>query len=300
MIDSFRHRVELDLPREPIFLNADPVRLTQVFGNLLHNACKYTPPGGRVSVRVERAGAEVCVIVADSGVGISADILPNVFDMFAQANCAIDHSQGGLGIGLTLVKRLVELHGGSVTASSDGQGRGSQFTVRLPLITSTSAAASSPPLEPKTKASAARRILVVDDNRDSAKSLAMLLKVLGHETHVAHDGLEALERADALQPEVILLDIGLPKMNGYDVCREIRQRLWGKTAVIVALTGWGQEEDRRKSKDAGFDRHLTKPAELKVLVTLLAELDAADELPTNGVAAATQTGGPLAEQGSSV
>jgi PAS domain S-box-containing protein len=300
MIDAFRHRVELDLPREPIFLSADPVRLAQVFGNLLHNACKYTPPGGRVSVRAERVGQDVCVVVADSGVGISPDILPNVFDMFAQANSAIDHSQGGLGIGLTLVKRLVELHGGSVTASSDGQGRGSQFTVRLPLITSSPAAAPIPPLEPKTKASPARRILVVDDNRDSAKSLAMLLKVLGHETHVAHDGLEALERADALQPEVVLLDIGLPKMNGYDVCREIRQRLWGKTAVIVALTGWGQEEDRRKSKDAGFDRHLTKPAELKVLVSLLADFDGGNELATNGVATAIQSGGPLAEQGSSV
>jgi CheY-like chemotaxis protein len=220
----------------------------------------------------EQQDGDVSIRIVDNGVGITADMLPRIFEMFIQADQSLERSHGGLGIGLTLVKRLVELHGGSITASSDGRGRGSKFVVRLPISTKAPAA-----IAPKggVRSTAPRRILVVDDNRDSARSLGLLLQLNGHQTQTAYDGLEALGAAENFRPEVVLLDIGLPEMNGYDVCRTLRECAWGKEITIIALTGWGHDDFRNKSNEAGFDAHLVKPVELSVLTGLLAELERA-------------------------
>ncbi len=260
------------IPQEPIVLEVDRIRLAQVLNNLLNNACKYTPPGGRIEVAVEHRDGEVAITIKDTGIGIPADKLESVFEMFAQLNGSDERTTGGLGIGLTLVKRLVELHGGRIDARSEGPGRGSEFVVRLPT-------ASVAPLKDKATrprkagAVAPRRILVVDDNRDSADSLGLLLELQGHETRVAYDGLAAVEEAERFAPEVMLLDLGLPKLNGIEVCRQIRETARGRAMTIVALTGWGQEKDRRRSKDAGFDEHVVKPVEAQVLSRLLAKVD---------------------------
>ncbi len=272
LYESAHHALELLLPPEPIYVDADPMRLAQVFSNLLTNAGKYTKPGGRIVLYAERGETEVAVGVKDDGVGIPRDMLRKVFEMFTQVDRSLERSEGGLGIGLALVRRLVELHGGSVTASSPGPGRGSEFVVRLPI------AEPAPDVQPLERpvldlvAAPPRRILVVDDNLDSATSLATLLQHLGHDTSTAHDGVAALEEAARSRPEVILLDIGLPKRNGYDTCRAIRGETWGKDVLLVALTGWGQAEDRRKSADAGFDRHMVKPVDHAALVELLTAL----------------------------
>jgi two-component system, chemotaxis family, CheB/CheR fusion protein len=253
---SMDHDLTVTLPPKPIYLNADPTRLTQVVGNLLNNACKFTDNGGRISLTVERQAEEAVIRVRDTGIGLAADQLSRIFDMFTQVDTSLERSVSGLGIGLTLVKSLVELHGGTVEVSSAGPGQGSEFVVRLPITAAThEAPPNSTTTEPTTPA-VPRRVLVVDDNRDSATSLAMLLKITGNEVRTAADGLEAVAQAEAYRPEVILLDIGLPKMNGYDACRAIRQQSWGKDVLLIALTGWGQEEDRQKSKDAGFNGHL--------------------------------------------
>jgi CheY-like chemotaxis protein len=253
-----------------MYLNADPVRLTQVFGNILNNACRYTQSGGRIDVVAERREDNAVVHVRDTGIGIPHDRLQNIFDLFSQVDRSLERSQRGMGIGLHLVKRLVEMHGGVVTAQSEGLGKGSELVVTLPLAPAPlDLAVSQPPTVPELTAATARRILVVDDNVDAAESLAMLLNVCGHETHVAHDGRSAVDAADRVRPDVILLDIGLPKLNGFDACREIRQRPWGKDVVIIALTGWGQEVDRRRSQEAGFDHHIVKPVEHAALVKLL-------------------------------
>ena len=264
-----KHELNVSLPPEAIYLYADPMRLAQVFGNLLNNACKYTDPGGRIGLTAERRSSDVVVNVKDTGVGISPDKLGSVFEMFTQIDRSLERSQGGLGIGLTLVKRLVEMHGGSVEAYSEGPGRGSEFVVRLPILIE-KAKAKTPTAEqmPTT----AHRILIVDDNRDSATSLDTLLKLTGNETQTAHDGLEAVEAAAMFRPDVMLLDIGLPKLNGYDACRRIREYSWGRNMVLVALTGWGQDKDRRQSKDAGFDHHMVKPVDFDALMKLLASL----------------------------
>jgi len=273
--DSLQHQVTVTLPPEPVYLNADPARLAQVFQNLLNNACKYTERGGRVWLTAERQAGDVVVTVKDTGVGIPTDKLASIFDMFTQVDASRERARGGLGIGLALVKRLVEMHDGTVEARSEGPGRGSEFVVRLPVVTETMKAAHQATAAAKKRAAVARRILVVDDNADSAESLTMLLQVSGHETHTAHDGLEAVAAAERFRPEVVLLDIGLPILNGYDAARRIREQPWGKDMVLVALTGWGQEEDRRKSKDAGFDLHMVKPVDLNVLTERLAALPAA-------------------------
>jgi hypothetical protein len=229
------------LPVSTRYLDADPIRLVQVFGNLLTNACKYTPPGGRIELIAECVGSEAVVRVRDSGVGIPTDMLPRVFDIFTQVDRTLERAQCGLGIGLALVRQLVDMHGGSVTAYSAGLGQGSEFIVRLPLGIEAmllEPATLEDPAPPKAPVRS-RRILVVDDNRDSALTLAMLLRMEGHEITTAHDGLEALASAESLLPDVILLDLGLPKMHGYDVCRKIRGAPWGQHMVIVALTGWG-------------------------------------------------------------
>jgi CheY-like chemotaxis protein len=218
------------------------------------------------------------VSVKDTGIGIPNEMLPKVFEMFTQVDRTLERSQGGLGIGLTLVKRLVEMHGGTVRAYSEGPGRGSEFVVRLPiLVESRDPEKVGAGGETSTRRSAGRRILVVDDSRDSADSLAMLLRLMGNETRTANDGLEAVDAAAAFDPDVVLLDIGLPKLNGHEVCKRIRKQMGGETIVLIALTGWGQEEDRRRSKEAGFNFHLVKPIDPAALQKLLAGLDAPGE-----------------------
>ena len=270
LVEEFGHDVSVAVPADPLYLDADPARLSQVFGNLLNNACRYTPSGGRISVTAERHGDDAVVRVRDTGIGIPADRLSTIFDMFSQIDRSLERSQRGLGIGLHLVKRLVEMHGGTVSAHSAGPGTGSELVVRLPLATGPVAAEPSHASSgSEVTAEAARRVLVVDDNIDAAQSLAMLLEVRGHETHLAHDGLEALEAAERLRPDVIVLDIGLPKVNGLEACRRIRERPWGKNVVMIALTGWGQDVDRRRSHESGFDHHMVKPVEHGALVKLL-------------------------------
>jgi PAS domain S-box-containing protein len=282
VIDAGGHELAVTLPPEPIRLEADPVRLAQVFANLLNNAAKYTEEGGRIRLSVERQGGDVLVSVKDSGIGIAAELLPRIFEIFSQAKPALVRSQGGLGIGLSLVKGLVELHGGGIEARSGGPGRGSEFVVRLPVAAGTPVQEPARPGEDDGRLPAPkRRILIVDDNHDSADSLARLLKVMGHEVGTAYDGEQAVEAAEALRPEVALLDIGMPKLNGYDACRRIREQPWGQGMFLIALTGWGQEEDRRRTEEAGFNHHVVKPVDLAVLMKLLASLPSEGDQPTN-------------------
>ncbi|MBL9163535.1 MAG: PAS domain-containing protein [Planctomycetaceae bacterium] len=269
LLQQCDHELIVDLPQEALHLDADPIRLAQVFLNLLNNAAKYTNRGGRISLSAIREGSDAVVTVRDNGIGIPADMLSSVFDMFTQVDRSTEQSQGGLGIGLTLVRRLVEMHDGSIEARSEGANKGSEFVVRLPLV-------MQPPSEALSRGGIAGkslghgRILVVDDNKDSANSMAMLLRLKGNDIRTAHDGVEALEIADAFHPETVLLDIGLPRLNGYDVARRIRQRPWGQHVLLIALTGWGNDEDRRLSQEAGFNFHIVKPVDLAALENLLA------------------------------
>jgi PAS domain S-box-containing protein len=270
-IESHDQTLTVTLPDEPVILNADPVRLAQVFINLLNNASKYTEPKGQIWLTAETHDDRVVVKVKDTGAGIPPEKLGSIFEMFTQVDQSLERSHGGLGIGLTLAKTLLELHGGTVRAFSDGPGRGSEFVVELPVLEAVPMEDDRPrPAIPGPKKQ--RRILVVDDNADSATSLAMLLRVTGDKTFTARDGFEALAEADKHRPDVVLLDIGLPRMNGYDVARRIRENGWGKDMVLIALTGWGQEKDRKESRDAGFDAHLVKPVDYMELTRLLAEL----------------------------
>lgn len=268
--DSLGHEITVHVPDEPIYVDGDPARLIQVFGNLINNACNYTDPSGRITVTAKVTGGEVDISVKDDGVGIPAEMLPRVFDMFSQVDHSLERSHGGLGIGLTLVKRLVEMHNGSVSAHSEGVGKGSVFVVGLPVAAEPKQADSKTATTADSSAHSLR-ILVVDDNIDSAKTLSMLLSLMGHETFLAHDGEQAVEAAKQFLPQVVLLDIGLPKLNGYDVCRAIRQQPWGAGMMIVAVTGWGQDEDRRKSDEAGFNEHLVKPVSHEALQRLLSD-----------------------------
>jgi PAS domain S-box-containing protein len=271
LVDAAGHHLTVDLPDEPIYLNADRARLAQVFGNLLNNSCKYTKPNGNISLSAKRIDGEVLVTVKDTGAGIPHDKIGRIFDMFMQVEETAERSQGGLGIGLTLVRRLIDMHGGSIEAKSDGEGHGSEFIVRLPILSKPSLSAQPDKgLEPES--SSMRRILIVDDNKDSADSLAMLLEITGNKTFMAHDGIEAVEAIEKHRPEVVLLDIGLPKLSGHDVCRHVREQPWGKDIVVIALTGWGQEDDRRKSEEAGFNGHLVKPVDYEKLLELLGSL----------------------------
>ncbi|HEX4611177.1 MAG TPA: ATP-binding protein, partial [Urbifossiella sp.] len=256
----------------PLWVHADPTRMTQVVSNLLTNAAKYTPDEGRIEVWAAADGGRAVVRVTDTGMGIPADMLPKVFDLFTQVGKHLDRAQGGLGIGLSLVRRLVEMHGGEVTAESGGPGRGSTFTVRVPLGPGPAEAAAAGGTQTAAPRRG-RRVLVVDDNVDAAESLATLLGLLGHETAVAHTGPDAIGQAAGLRPEVVFLDIGLPGMNGYEVAAALRAGGTCPGAVFVALTGWGAEEDRRRSKEAGFDLHLTKPVEPRHLEALFSGLD---------------------------
>jgi PAS domain S-box-containing protein len=270
-IEQCGHDLTVTLPPQPIHLNGDLVRLAQVFLNLLTNAAKYTEKGGRIWLTAEVKGSDVLVRVKDTGVGIPAEKLPRLFEMFFQVDRTLERSQGGLGIGLSLVRRLVELHGGKVEARSEGVGKGSEFVVRLPVLVEEP---KPPPSEErsgngKTKP-AGLRVLVVDDNRDAADSLAMLLRLIGNEVHTAYDGLEGVEAVERFRPAVVLLDIGMPKLNVYDACRRIREEAWGKGMLLIAMTGWGQEEDRRRTMEAGFNTHLVKPVDPTALMKLLA------------------------------
>jgi signal transduction histidine kinase/CheY-like chemotaxis protein len=269
-IDAGGHTLEVMLPAEPLHLEGDPVRLAQVFANLLNNAAKYTERGGRITLTARREGGEAVVSVRDTGIGIAPDMIARLFRMFSQAAPAIERAQGGLGIGLSLVKGLVELHGGSVQAKSEGVGHGSEFTVRLPLVETE--AASAPAVSGAAMVRLTRRILVVDDNRDSADTLSTLLEVMGCEAAVAYDGEEALRTGRSFQPDAVLLDLGMPKLNGFEACECMRREAWGRNICIVAVTGWGQDEDRRRTKDAGFDAHLVKPVDPGKLTELLASI----------------------------
>ncbi|HEX3601313.1 MAG TPA: ATP-binding protein [Lacipirellulaceae bacterium] len=259
-----RHKLNVSLPESPIWAHGDPVRLAQVFSNLLNNACKFTEPGGKITIAVERQGNEVVVTVADTGIGIAPEKLQSIFEMFSQVDQSLERTRSGLGIGLTLVKRLVELHGGRVEALSDGLGRGSKFVVTLPTLAD-EPAPPPPTKTPQLTTEDRKRILVTDDNRDAANTVAMLLRLTGHEVETVYDGPSAVQKAEVYQPDIMLLDIGLPGMNGYEVCRSIRRQPWGKTIRMVALTGWGQDQDRRTAREAGFDDHLVKPVDPQIL-----------------------------------
>jgi signal transduction histidine kinase/ActR/RegA family two-component response regulator len=270
--DSAGHELSVALPSDPIYLDADPVRLAQIIGNLLNNACKYTESGGTIWLSAERQGSDLVMKVRDTGVGIPTHMLSHIFEMFAQVGRSLEQSQGGLGIGLTLVKRLVELHGGSVEAFSEGAGRGSEFVVRLPALDDTHQVPQQAEPIADVQTATARRILVVDDNLDGATSFAVLLQLAGNETCVVHDGLAAVAAAERFRPDVVFLDIGLPTLNGYDTCRRMRAGSWGKDLAVVAVTGWGRNEDRNKSNEAGFDAHMVKPVNFEAVLKLLASL----------------------------
>ncbi len=270
LVESAGHALAVRVPKG-IFLDADPTRMAQVIANLLNNSAKYTPEGGRITLTAERQGPSVLLRVTDTGVGIPAEMLPQVFDMFTQVGRTLDRSQGGLGIGLTLVRRLVEMHGGTVEVESPGPGLGTTFTLHLPVAGPTEPARQRAGSEAEGQASRRLRILVVDDNIDGAESLAMLLRLGGHETLTANTGAEALTAARSFLPDLMFLDIGLPGMDGYEVAARLRAEE-RQRCVLVALTGWGSEDDRRRSKSVGFDHHLTKPVDAEALEKLIEQL----------------------------
>ncbi len=274
LIERMGHRLTVTLPEQKLTVDADPTRLGQVFCNLLNNAAKYSDRGGHVRLTAERQGGDVLVSVNDTGVGIAADHLPGIFQMFSQVEGTLERSQDGLGIGLTLVKRLVELHGGRIEARSEGPGKGSEFVVRLPLVAEASGplapAATGEPPAPESSL----RILIVDDNRDSADSLGMLLRIMGNDIRTAYDGQQGVDLAGEFRPDVLLLDIGLPKLNGFEACRRIREQPWGQRMTVIAVTGWGQDGDRQRTHEAGFDYHMVKPVDPQAVMKLLAGLQA--------------------------
>ena len=257
------------LPEVSIHLDADPMRLAQAVSNLLDNAAKYTDHGGHIWLIAERGGGDAVITVRDTGVGIPRAMLPHVFEMFTQGEQTRARTLGGLGIGLTLVKRLIEMHGGTVGAESGGQGMGSTFVIRLPAVLETSQSLQPRAEGPARTSSPSLRILIVDDNRDAADSLAMLLRTTGNEIRTAYDGLEAVQVASEFRPEVVLLDIGLPKIDGHEVAQRLRREPWGKHTCLIAVTGWSDESDRARSRAAGFDHHLVKPLDPDHLAQLL-------------------------------
>ncbi len=274
IIEAKNHTLSLDLPKHSLRLEADPVRLAQVFSNLLINAAKYTDRGGQIQLRAVQEGGEIVIAVRDNGIGISADMMPRLFDMFSQAEGARGRAEGGLGIGLSLVRGLVTLHGGSVSARSDGPGAGSEFIVRLPI--GAPQAEQNPDIDAAELAAASGtglKILVVDDNRDAADTCAMLLELSGHHVQTAYTGRRALELAETFRPHALLLDISLPDLDGYQLAAAIRAASWGRGVVLIAVTGWGQEEDRRRAFEAGCDYHLTKPIAAETVESILRSLD---------------------------
>jgi two-component system, chemotaxis family, CheB/CheR fusion protein len=284
VLDAKHHTLALDLPQQAVRLDADAVRLAQVFSNLLINAAKYTDPGGRIALRASQLGNELVVAISDNGMGISEEMKPRLFTLFSQAPAAMGRSEGGLGVGLSLVRGLVSLHGGSVAARSDGPGKGSEFIVRIPV----GAALEYPEIDAAADVpvpGAGLKILVVDDSRDAADTCAILLELSGHHVQTAYTGQRALELAESFRPHVLLLDIGLPDLDGYQLARKIRANPWGRGAVLIAVTGWGQEADRQRAFEAGFDQHLTKPIAAETVESLIQSLSA-----TRGGATAKQAG----------
>jgi signal transduction histidine kinase/ActR/RegA family two-component response regulator len=268
LVESRGHDLTVSLPAEAVGLDADPARLAQVVANLLSNAAKYTPPGGRIWLTAETAGGEVVIRVRDTGAGLAPELVANVFDLFVQGDTSLDRTRGGLGIGLTIVRRLVELHGGRVEARSPGVGQGSEFIVRLPALpTAAPASRAAPPAS--HDGARPLGVLVVEDNEDAAEGLAMVLRLWGHDVHVAYDAAAALEAAERHTPDVVLSDLGLPGMSGYELAQRLRQRPGFGRAVLIALSGYGRDEDKRRAVEAGFDHHLVKPPDLDALARLL-------------------------------
>jgi CheY-like chemotaxis protein len=270
MADQKGHALALDQGPVSLWVDGDSSRLVQVFTNLISNAAKYSERGSPIWLSSEVTEDQIIVSVKDQGIGIPAAMLPQIFDMFVQVDRSLERSQGGLGIGLTLVKRLVELHGGSVMAHSGGEGQGSEFVVRLPRVRSLPAEEVAATEDGKS--TQRLRVLIADDNEDAAESLVQLLAMMGNTVHRAANGLQAVELAEHLRPEVIVLDIGMPGLNGFEACRRIRAQPWSQGVVMIALTGWGQDDDRRRSTDAGFDRHLVKPVDPLMLEKLMSDL----------------------------
>jgi len=268
-VEARRHTLEVLLPPEPLVVDADPVRLSQVFANLLNNAAKYMDAGGHVSVKAEKQGEHVMIAVRDHGIGIAAASLSSIFEMFSRGGGSPTDPQSGLGVGLALARRLVALHGGSLQAHSDGLGHGSEFQVRLPLAAGHAAHLPVPVSADRRKA---LRVLVVDDNHDAPSVLSALLEMTGNEVRTAHAGDEAICLAADFLPHAVLLDIGMPKMDGYEVCRKLRDLPSGAGMAVIAITGWGQDKDRRKTQETGFDEHLVKPVGLNDLMRVLSEV----------------------------
>jgi len=268
LLESKNHQLTVTLPSEELTLNADPLRLSQILSNLLTNAAKYTDPAGHINLSGGVQNGTLCLSVKDDGIGIAPQALTRIFEMFSQIDGTAARSEGGLGIGLALVKGLLDLHSGTIEARSDGLGRGSEFVVRLPLTAATPSEASATEVDAPPVA-CGRRVMVADDNKDAADALAMLLELSGHEVRVAHRGRAALELAQRFRPDVAIIDIGMPDLSGYDVAKELRRESWGTGICLIALTGWGQDDDRQRAKDAGFDRHMTKPVEAWALEELL-------------------------------
>jgi PAS domain S-box-containing protein len=268
--ETARHQIALAASAESIYVSGDRTRLTQVISNIFHNAVKYTPPGGKIEIALRTEDQHAVVSVRDNGMGIPPEMLEHIFEPFAQLDRSYERPDAGLGIGLTLAKRLVDLHGGRVEARSAGRGKGTEFVIRLPAIAAVPAKRTTPRhADPELSASC--RVLIADDNHDAAVSLSILLQSMGHDTRVVHDGIEALEAAELFRPDVVLLDIGMPRLDGYETARRMASQPWAATMQIVAVTGWGQETDRQRAKDAGFHRHLVKPVDLDALREVLSQ-----------------------------
>jgi PAS domain S-box-containing protein len=272
LITAGGQSLQVETPVEPLLVHADRTRLAQVFANLLNNSIRYSEPGQPIAISASRDGDQAVVRVKDAGMGIHADMLPRVFDMFRQADRTGGRSRGGLGIGLFIVKRIVEMHGGTVEVASPGLGQGTEFVVRIPALAVTEQIAAAPAPAESSGSAARRRVLIADDNADAAESLSVLLTMYGHDTRVAHDGESALRAAEEFHPDVVFLDIGMPNLDGHETARRMRAQPWGKSLIIVALTGWGQAEDRRRSKEAGFDHHLVKPADPDMVSKMIASI----------------------------
>jgi CheY-like chemotaxis protein len=270
VIESKMHELDIQLPPQPLHLLVDPVRMAQVLSNLLSNAAKYTDPGGRIALVAEQGPGRLLLHVRDNGIGLSDEHLQEIFSMFSQVDAVTDRAQGGLGIGLALSRGLVQLHGGTLSARSEGPGRGSQFTVCLPMAVGASPAAPEDEAPATSSGQArARKVLVADDNADGLLTIATLLEMEGHEVHTAADGEKALAQAESIRPDVAILDIGMPRLNGHEVAERIRAAPWGKDMRLIALTGWGQAQDQQRAREAGFDHHCTKPVDLAELLALV-------------------------------
>ena len=262
--ESTRHQIRLAAGGEPAYVSGDRTRLTQIFSNILHNAVKYTPPAGKIEISLRTENRQAVVSIRDDGMGIPADMLEHIFEPFAQLDRSFERADGGLGIGLTLARKLVEMHGGRIEARSAGRGKGTEFLIHLPAIAAAPVQRASTPHR-QFDAMVSCRVLIADDNHDAAVSLSMLLQAMGHDTRVVHDGIEALEEAEIFRPDIVLLDIGMPRLDGYETARRLAGQPWAAHTQIVAVTGWGQETDRQRAKDAGFHRHLVKPVDLDAL-----------------------------------